>query len=117
MDNHMQNTMDKHMLNNMVNHMRNNIHNNMQNTVGHNMHSTIYNNMHTEKNKYKHASPHAVLIDDKPLNCDLFIKHGGKAILYAQPWNATYKGLAPRLSVANKEEFINVLQGYELVSK
>lgn len=74
----------------------------------------IYNNMYAEKHKYKYAKPNAVLIDDKPLNCDLFIKHGGKAILYAQPWNATYKGLAPRLSLDDKEKFSDTLQRYEL---
>jgi len=74
----------------------------------------IYNNMYAEKNKYKYACPYSVLIDDKPQNCDLFIKHGGRAILYAQPWNAKYTGLAPRLSMENKDMFIKTLVMYEL---
>lgn len=43
--------------------------------------------------RYKHlaAGPDSVLIDDTEYQCEEFVQHGGKAILFPQPWNG-YKG-------------------------
>jgi len=38
--------------------------------------------------KHFAASPGAVLIDDNDENCAKFVEHGGRAILFPQPWNA-----------------------------
>ncbi len=37
--------------------------------------------------KYLLAGPGRVLIDDRNSHCKKFNKHGGKSILFAQPWN------------------------------
>lgn len=33
------------------------------------------------------ATPNTILIDDSDANCEKFVKHGGRAILFPQPWN------------------------------
>ena len=38
--------------------------------------------------KYLLARPDAILIDDSNKNCAKFVKHGGSAILFPQPWNS-----------------------------
>lgn len=37
--------------------------------------------------KYLLAAPERILIDDRNNHCKKFKKHGGKSILFAQPWN------------------------------
>lgn len=40
------------------------------------------------RHKHLMAGSGAILLDDSDANVDEFVAHGGKAILYPQPWNA-----------------------------
>lgn len=48
------------------------------------------NNLMMGAKKHKLANPHAVLIDDKELNCELFNERGC-SILFPQHWNRNYE--------------------------
>jgi len=49
--------------------------------------------------KYMLAAPNHILIDDSSRKVDKFIKHGGRAILFPQPWNENNH-------IENKVEYI-----------
>jgi hypothetical protein len=40
------------------------------------------------------AHRNAILIDDRPENCDTFKRHGGHAVLFPAPWN-DHRGQLP----------------------
>lgn len=43
--------------------------------------------------KWKYANSDSILIDDKPENIIEFIEHGGRGLLYPQPWNENFRDL------------------------
>jgi 5'(3')-deoxyribonucleotidase len=53
--------------------------------------------------KWACAHSGTILIDDHDVNCKEFIHHGGKAILYPQPWNDAGKSISGK-ALTEKEK-------------
>jgi len=49
-----------------------------------------FRDYHLCPEKFHLAKKGYVLLDDNDKNCELFEKHGGKSILFPQPWNNRY---------------------------
>jgi len=70
------------------------------------------------KHKWMAAGPNRVLIDDGEHNIDDFVKHGGKAIKFPQPWNSVDNEWSSMQVVSGKiEEIANTLSGQKLFGK
>lgn len=60
------------------------------------------------KHKRQLANSDSVLIDDSTKNCGDFVVHGGKAILFPQPWNVANKAVIGNAKVGY---IVNILTG------
>lgn len=73
------------------------------------------------KHKWMAAGRNRVLIDDGDHNVEAFIKQGGNAITFPQPWNSSYKyaGRASNLKLMSNsiELMVNTLSGQKLFGK
>lgn len=62
--------------------------------------------------KHLFAKPGSMLIDDNMDNCRIFEEHGGKAILFPQPWNVMWDEGKPPTGGQRIEYVLRTLDGY-----
>ena len=55
--------------------------------------------------KYLLAAPGRILIDDRENHCDLFREHGGRSILFKQPWNNGWLDASEIIEGIHSDEF------------
>jgi hypothetical protein len=55
------------------------------------------------QDKWRLAKPGVVLIDDNNDNCDQFVDHGGRSILFPQPWNNNHELTEGRLQYVSSQ--------------
>lgn len=58
------------------------------------------------EHKHLFAKPGALLIDDNEAACEKFEAHGGKAILFPQPWNSLGRHADPLVFVKQRLEML-----------
>lgn len=69
----------------------------------HTPHFTINHSFVFTNHKYLLAKPHHILIDDSDEVVDKFRAHGGRTILFPQPWNTCFSIIPNRIEYIQQE--------------